>query len=565
MTSRVRGRTSAFARDRVRAGSELHGRGDRGVGAEPSARALPAPVLEQDTAPSVACDLESKVRAGTKWSMLNSIVLSVASILTGAVLARTVFGPAAWGLYAISQAILVVLLSVNELGVSAAVIRWEGDIQNLARTVVTLSLIASTLIYVALYAISPFAARLLGVPGATPMLRVLCIWVIIDALCAVPIALLNREFAQGRRMLVDCLNFGVRTSVTFWLAYTGHGVISLAWGALAGSAVALIVSTAVAPYFVMPGWDSWQARRLLRFGLPLAGANLFGLAVLNVDSAIVAVALGPAMLGLYQLAFGISSAPVGVIAMVVQRVSYAGFSRVADAGQGIAQAFNRTLSLLMALTVPACVLLATLARPLIHAVYGERWVPASGALSLLAALGLMRVAFVLINNCIVAADKRSALMGIQGLWLAALIPALLVGARLDGITGAAAGHVFVAAAIVAPASVWTLSRAGIRVRSIARACSRPAVGGALMAAASLSVNRLAGAGVGGLVAAIAAGSGVYLLVVYPMRSLLQRSPELRKHADAGEPANSGTTTTTTTTIFDLKNSGGLCVPRYTTS
>jgi O-antigen/teichoic acid export membrane protein len=562
LASRVRGRTSAFARDRGRAASHLHGSGDRGAGTESSPHASPAPVIEQSTAPSVQRDLESKVRAGTKWSMLNSIVLSVAGILIGAVLARTVFGPPAWGLYAISQAILVVLLSVNELGVSAAIIRWEGDVRSFARTVVTLSLIASTLMYVALYAISPFATRLLGIPGATPMLRVLCICVIIDALCAVPIALLNREFAQGRRMLVDCLNFGVRASVTLWLAYTGHGVISLAWGALAGSVVALIVSNAVAPFFVMPGWDNWQARRLLRFGLPLAGANLFGLAVLNIDSAIVAVTLGPAMLGLYQLAFGISSAPVGVIAMVVQRVSYAGFSRVADAGKGIAQAFNGTLSLLMALTVPACVLLATLARPLIHAVYGERWIPASGALSLLAVLGLMRVAFVLINNCIVAADKRSALMAIQGMWLAALIPALLVGARLDGIVGAAAGHVFVAAAVVAPASLWTLSRAGITVRSIARACARPAVGGALMAAASLSVSRLAGPGVAGLVAAIAAGSGVYLLVVYPMRSLLQRSPERGNHPDAGDPANSGTTTTT---IFDLENSCGLCVPRYTTS
>jgi PST family polysaccharide transporter len=88
--------------------------------------------------------------------------------------------------------------------------------------VVTLSLIASTLMYVALYAISPFATRPLGIPGATPMLRVLCICVIIDALCAVPIALLNREFAQGRQMLVDCLNFGVRASVTLWLAYTGR-------------------------------------------------------------------------------------------------------------------------------------------------------------------------------------------------------------------------------------------------------------------------------------------------------------------------------------------------------
>lgn len=118
-------------------------------------------------------------------------------------------------------------------------------------------------------------------------------------------------------------------------------------------------------------------------------------------------------------------------------------------------------------------------------------------------------------------------MGIQGLWLAAMIPVLLVGAQRGGITGVSAGHVLVAAAIVTPASLWTLSRAGITVRSVARACFRPALGGALMAVASLLTSHLVGDGVGGLAAAMAAGAAVYLPVVYPMRELLQRSPERR--------------------------------------
>jgi O-antigen/teichoic acid export membrane protein len=486
-----------------------------------------------------AHDLESKVRGGTKWSMLNSLVLRVASFLVGVVLARTVFGPAAWGLYAISQVVLAVLLSVNELGISAAIVRWEGDVRNYARTVVTLSALASTLLYASLYATAPTVARMLGSPSATGMLRVLCICVIIDALCAVPLALLNREFAQARRMLVDTVNFAVGTVVTVWLAYSGCGVMSFAYGALAGCVAGLVVSTVAAPCLVLPGWNTSHARQLLRFGLPLAGANLFGLGVLNVDSAIVGATLGPIMLGLYQLAFNISSWPATTLSLAVQRVSFAGFSRVADAGEPLAQPFNRALSVLMAVTVPLCVLLATFARPLIHAVYGDRWLPAAGALSLLSVLGLMRAAFVLINSCIAAAGKRSALMGVQGLWLAVLIPVLLVGARLRGITGVSAGHVLVAAGVVGPAYLWTLSRAGIPVLSVARACVRPVLGGALMAVASLAVMHLAGGGAGGLAASLAAGVAVYLPVIYPLRALVQSSPERRAREGVGAPAKSG--------------------------
>ena len=372
-------------------------------------------------------DLESRVRSGTRWSMLNTIVVRVSNFAVGVVLARTVFGPSVFGLYAVSQIVLAVLLSANELGVSAAIIRWEGDIRSFARTVFTLSVVASTVIYLGLYASASSIARLLGSPDATFMLRILCLCVIIDGLASVPLALLTREFAQGRRMLVDLANFVVSTGVTVWLAFSGQGAMSFAWGSLAGCIVALIVALVAAPMFVLPGWNTPDARQLLQFGLPLAGASLLTLGVFNVDSAIVGATLGPAMLGLYQLAFNISSWPVSSISQAVQRVSFAGFSRVADSGKGLTEAFSRALGLLMALTVPACVLLATTAEPLIRAVYGERWVGAAHALSLLAMLGLLRVAYGLFYDAMAAVGKRNTLMAIQGLWLVTLIPVLLVG------------------------------------------------------------------------------------------------------------------------------------------
>jgi O-antigen/teichoic acid export membrane protein len=508
------------------------GRGAEGIG--PALAVVIEPPLYPPAGPmrarvlrpadeAAAGGLESKVRSGARWSMINTIVVRICNFLVGAVLARTVFGPSVWGLYAVSQVVLAVLLSANELGVSAAIIRWEGDVRSFARTVFTLSVAASTVIYAMLYVTAPSIARLLGSPDATHMLRVLCVCVIIDGLASAPLALLTRDFLQGRRMVVDLVNFVISTGITIWLAFAGQGAMSFAWASLAGSGAAMLVATALAPYLVLPGWNSAQARQLLQFGLPLAGASLLTLGVFNVDSAIVGATLGPAMLGLYQLAFNISSWPVSSISQAVQRISLAGLSRVADAGGDLSAATARAMGLLMALTVPACVLLATLAGPLIRAVYGARWLPAAHALSLLAILGLMRVAYGLYYDCMAVVDKRNTLMAIQGLWLAALIPLLLLGARLGGITGVSAGHVVVAAAVVGPAFLWALSRGGISVRAMLAACARPAAGGALMAVASLAVVHVAGPGVPGLAAAIVAAGAVYVPIVYPMRSLLRQS------------------------------------------
>ena len=142
----------------------------------------------------------------------------------------------------------------------------------------------------------------------------------------------------------------------------------------------------------------------------------------------------------------------------------------------LSEAFTRALSLLMALAVPACVLLATLADPLIQAIYGHRWTPAAHTLSLLAIFGLMRVAYSLMYDCMAAARRQNALLGVQALWLTALIPVLLVGARLRGITGVAGGHLVVATVLVGPAFVWALSRTGLSVQAMLRAVWRPAAG-----------------------------------------------------------------------------------------
>lgn len=481
--------------------------------------------------------LGSQVRAGASWSMLNTFLIRVSNFVVGAVLARTVFGPRIFGLYAISQVVLALLLSANELGVSAAIIRWETDVRRIARTVLTLSVVSSTAIYACLYPLAPMIASVLGSPDATDVIRVICTCVIISGFSTVPEALLAREFAQGRRMAVDLANFIVSSGVTLWLAFSGHGAMSFAWGSVLGCVASLLVINWLTAPVVWPGWRSADARQLIRFGLPLAGASLLLLGVFNIDSAIVGATLGAAMLGFYQLAFNISSWPVVGIAQTAARVSFAGFSRVADSREMLTAAFTRALGVLMAVTMPPCILLATLSYPLIQTIYGQRWTPAAPVLRLLAILGILRVGYSLVYDCMAAGGYRHALMWIQAAWLAALVPVLISGARLHGIIGVGAGHIVVAALLVGPLFLWALRRLGVSGRAVLVCCLRPVTGGLLMALVSLLMVRIVGGSAVGLLAAIAVSLAVYVPIVYPMRGTLGRPlAEPTSRADGTSPS-----------------------------
>lgn len=460
-------------------------------------------------------DLNQKVASAARWSMINTVIRRVGTFATGVVLARLFFGPYEWGLYAVGLLVLAMLLSLNEMGVSLALVRWDGDIKRFAPTVLTLSTLSSSAFYLLLFVTAPTVARLLGSPEATAMLRLLCLTVVIDGIACVPIGKLTREFQQFRRTVVDVANFLVNTAVTIALAATGMGAMAFAWGSLAGNIVALVGFALCAPDMLRFGWDRTQAARLLRFGLPLASASLLTLGIVNVDSIVVSSVLGPAALGLYAMAFNMSSWPVRIVSDTVRRVSYAGFSRLADSPEAFAAGFQRALAVVLAAAVPFCVLLGVLADPVIRLVYGDQWAGAAVPLQFLAALGLIRVAVDLAYDCL-ATRVRKTLMLMQAWWLFSLTPALLLFAHWLGLAGVAAGQVAVAGLLVAPVFVAVLFRLGIRPALMLRACVRPVLGGVTVGVLAWGLHLLLGGGFLALAVIGLASLAVYLPFVRPL-------------------------------------------------
>jgi PST family polysaccharide transporter len=150
-------------------------------------------------------------------------------------------------------------------------------------------------------------------------------------------------------------------------------------------------------------------------------------------------------------------------------------------------------------------------------VYGSQWLPAAKALPWLMALGLVRIGCELAYDCLVATGQRRNLILVQGLWLVALLPVLIAGARVHGIVGVAQGHVLVAVGLVVPVFLYALGRAGIGLAPIARACAWPLFGGAVMALVILAAKQLLGEGTLALLAVGMLALATYVVCVLPSR------------------------------------------------
>jgi O-antigen/teichoic acid export membrane protein len=470
----------------------------------------PSP-LEPDIDHVDRADLGRQVRGGMSWSLLNSIVLRFGSLAVGIVMAR-ILVPANYGLFAVGVSVLAVLQSMNELGTSVAVVRWKGDVARPARTATTLAYLSSFILWASTFLLAPAVASAMNAPGATMLLRVLSFSVLIDAVSAIPNALVTREFLQGRRALVDAAGLIVSSAVSIVLALRGWGAMSMAWGAIAGNVVATVGICVLAPAFPRPGWNRKHAKDLLQVGLPLAGTSLVFLVILNVDYIVVGHELDAELLGFYLFAFNLASWPPNILSVAVRRVAVPAFARLSGDREGLNRAFCRAANLLGIASLLFALLLALLGPQAVQVVYGEKWVPATEALRWLAILGAARVLIDLGYDALAAAGRTSRLLLLQLAWIGLLIPGLVLGTRHGGIRGAGIAHAVIAVGFVIPAYVFALRRIGVRPMSLAHAMGRVLLACVMAAAVIVPLRSLPIAELGTLFVAGSAGTIVFLAV-----------------------------------------------------
>ena len=459
------------------------------------------------TSPST---VQGTARRAFGWSLLNSVAGRFATVVVGLILAR-LLAPAEYGTFAVAILVLAILQSMNELGVSVAVIQWPGDVRRAAHTATTLALGTSVLLYVVVYAVAPSIAGAIGAPESTLVIRVLALGVLIDGVSSIPGALMTRVFQQRRRAVADLVALVPSSVVSVVLAVQGHGAMSLAYGSLAGNLTATALVLLLAPARPLPGWQRDDAVALLRVGLPLAGTSLVLLATMNVDYVVVGRQLGTTALGLYLLAFNLSSWPSNLLSIAVRRVAIPGFARLADERAELEQAFAKSLRALSVAGFLLAAPLAALASVVLGVVYGARWTPAGSALAALAILGGLRIVFDLAYDLLAGVGRSRSLLGVQLGWFGGLLVALPIGASIGGIGGVAIAHVVVAVTLVGPLYLMALSHAGLSVRRVLSALA-PAAMASLGCVAVIAVGgELGFAGLPAVVVLGGAGALAYAL------------------------------------------------------
>ncbi|WP_430296052.1 oligosaccharide flippase family protein [Sinomonas sp. B1-1] len=454
-------------------------------------------------------------------SLVNTVVSKFGTIAIGVMLAR-MLGPAQFGTYAIALVALLAILSFNELGVSLAIVRWPSDPAEIAPTVTTISVLSSTLILLGSWVAAPQFATAMGDAAATDVVRVMALCVVINGLAASPAALLQREFRQGTRLAIDQANVWIGAIVSVVLVSLGVGAMSLALARVAASTVAAGLFVVMSPLPVRFGWRRDRVRPLLGFGLPLAGASIVAFLVGYADQLAAGMLVGGAGLGLYVLAANLANWPAGIFSQPLRGVAPPVFANFQHEPEAMRDAFLTLLGATAAIVVPMVTVISLTALPLVMVVYGTAWAAASQALVWLATAAGLRIFFELVYDYLVVLGKSRPILWVQIAWFAGLVPALLFGGYIAGISGLAAAVLVDGIAVVLPIYLVLLRGNGFTLAVLAARVLPPLAASVPLAGAVLVIDATVAQPLAVLLASAGCGAMVIAILLVASRSNLAK-------------------------------------------
>lgn len=401
-------------------------------------------------------DLRTKAIRGVGWSAVRNWGSRLITFVVYAVLARAL-SQSAIGLVALAGTyVAFVRVFVNQGFAEAIIQREDVDDEHLDTAFWTnlgLAVVAMGLTV----ALAPQIAWVFGEPELVPIIRWLSPSFLLAALQGVQQSIFERRL-DYRTLAIREFSAAVAGGVVgITMAVMQQGVWSLVGLFLTERVVAVIVLWLASDW--RPGLrvTCRHFQDLFQFGINILGTNLLYYVNSRADTLIVGAVLGPAALGLYDVAYKLYQSALDLITLTISSVAFSAFSRMQDDRDRMRNAFYTATQTVAVIAFPAFVGGMAVAPELVEVLFGETWIPESATVfRVLAVIGMLHSVFYFHPGIIMACNKPAWRLGISLMNAVGNLIAFSIAVPF-GIVAVAAAYV-IRGFVLAPVEIYLVRR-----------------------------------------------------------------------------------------------------------
>ncbi len=268
-------------------------------------------------------------------------------------------------------------------GVGSFVITEKRLDEASTQTAFWLSVVVASVLSCGLAFAAPHVADLMGQAQAATYLRVLSLSVFASFAAAVPAGLLLRGLRYRAYYCVQVTSAAALVLTELALALAGWGALSVAVGQTVAAVTTLLGWSLCARFRPRAVFARRHVSRIVRFAGSWSGYRPPSTSRRTSTTSSSAASSAQEALGLYYIAYVIPNLLRQRVHWIAQAVFFPVFSRLADDDATTARYYGRLLQLQLSVALPALLIVAVVAEPLLAVVFGTAWTPAAPALSLL--------------------------------------------------------------------------------------------------------------------------------------------------------------------------------------
>ncbi len=335
----------------------------------------------------MAQSLRKEVFNGLIWSFVERFSGQILGFVAVVIMSR-LLSQAEYGLVGMIMIFIDIAQGLVDSGISQALIRKQDRSQIDSSTTFYFNLVMSGCLYLILFFTAPMIARFYNQPILVPLVRVVSISVLINALIVVQRALLTIRIDFKTQAKASVIGAAVSGGIGIYMAYNGYGVWSIAVYQLSNLFISGILIWCFARWF--PSFCfSWSSfRSMFRFGVNLTVAGLMHTIYNDLYLVFIGKIYNAAALGSYTRAHQFAALPSSNLNGILQRVSYPVLCRFQDDSDKLRETLRKFMRLTVFVVFPLMTGLSMLAQPLVVVLMGERWL-LSGVLLQIICLALM--------------------------------------------------------------------------------------------------------------------------------------------------------------------------------
>lgn len=381
----------------------------------------------------------NRVRSAVFWRSGTQILSQV--IAWGATLAVIrILNPEDYGIFAMTQVILVFLSFMNGYGLVSSIIQAEKVEPIQIRQAFGMLLLLNGGIAILQLILASFAAEYYRQPIVADLLRVQALIYLATPFMALPEALMTRDLEFKKPAIINLISAAVGAITALYFAYNDYGVWTLVYAPLAifwSRAICLVIAV---KFYIWPTFNFKGAGAMFGFGATLLASHLFWTIQSQSDIFIAGRYLDPHELGLYAEALFLTTIFAAKFVPPLNEVAFPAYARLQSDPRALAWSFLKAIRLVMLISCPLYLGMAVTAYPLVETVFGPKWVEMSPFVAILAlAMPVMtlQIMFTPANNAL----GRPQVTARTNMFGALLMPVTFLIAIQYGVYGLAWGWI----------------------------------------------------------------------------------------------------------------------------